>query len=72
MKTLMTSLAALAFASAAAAAPAPGPQPGDHLKLNQIQVVGTHNSYSQPADPRVFAVMKPLIQRPRYMRCTPP
>ncbi len=62
MKTLMTSLAALALASAAAAAPAPGPQPGDQLKLNQIQVVGTHNSYSQPADPRVFAVMKPLIQ----------
>lgn len=58
MKTLMTSLAALAFASAATAAPAPG----DNLKLNQIQVVGTHNSYSQPADPRVFAVMKPLIQ----------
>ncbi|WGU38757.1 Ca2+-dependent phosphoinositide-specific phospholipase C [Phenylobacterium sp. NIBR 498073] len=56
MKTLMTSLAALAFASTAAAAP------GDDLKLNQIQVVGTHNSYSQPADPRVFAVMKPLIQ----------
>ena len=62
MKTLMTSLAALALASAAAAAPAPAPQPGDQLKLNQIQVVGTHNSYSQPADPRVFAVMKPLIQ----------
>lgn len=62
MKTLMTSLAALALASTAAAAPAPSPQPGDQLKLNQIQVVGTHNSYSQPADPRVFAVMKPLIQ----------
>ncbi|WP_312161405.1 Ca2+-dependent phosphoinositide-specific phospholipase C [Phenylobacterium sp.] len=58
MQKLMTSLAALAFASAASAAPAPG----DDLKLNQIQVVGTHNSYSQPADPRVFSVMKPLIQ----------
>ena len=30
-------------------------------RLNQIQVVGTHNSYSQPADPRVFAVMDPLL-----------
>jgi len=31
-------------------------------RLNQIQVIGTHNSYSQPADPRVFAVMKPRLQ----------
>lgn len=32
------------------------------LRLNQIQVVGTHNSYSQPADPRVFEVMNPLMK----------
>lgn len=31
-------------------------------RLNQIQVVGTHNSYSQPADPRVFEVMNPIIR----------
>lgn len=31
-------------------------------RLDQIQVIGTHNSYSQPADPRVFSVMKPLVQ----------
>lgn len=31
-------------------------------RLNQIQVVGTHNSYSQPADPRVFQIMNPLLQ----------
>lgn len=59
MQKLTNSLLALALASTASAALA---APGDDLKLNQIQVVGTHNSYSQPADPRVFAVMKPLIQ----------
>ncbi|CCP17168.1 hypothetical protein SMRA8_2921 [Stenotrophomonas maltophilia RA8] len=32
------------------------------LRLNQIQVIGTHNSYSQPADPRVFEVMDPLLK----------
>lgn len=31
-------------------------------RINQIQVIGTHNSYSQPADPRVFSVMKPILQ----------
>ena len=31
-------------------------------RLDQIQVIGTHNSYSQPADPRVFPAMKPLLQ----------
>ncbi len=28
--------------------------PADQLKINQIQVVGTHNSYHQPVDPRVL------------------
>lgn len=32
------------------------------LRLNQIQVIGTHNSYSLPADPRVFELMMPRIQ----------
>ncbi|ATQ41512.1 Ca2+-dependent phosphoinositide-specific phospholipase C [Caulobacter mirabilis] len=59
MRRLRNSLSALALASVAGAALA---APGDDLKLNQIQVVGTHNSYSQPADPRVFAVMKPRLQ----------
>ncbi|HEX7804053.1 MAG TPA: Ca2+-dependent phosphoinositide-specific phospholipase C [Pseudoxanthomonas sp.] len=27
------------------------------LRINQVQVIGTHNSYSQPADPRVFEIM---------------
>lgn len=34
----------------------------DEPRINQIQVIGTHNSYSQPADPRVFQVMAPLLQ----------
>lgn len=32
------------------------------LPLNQIQVIGTHNSYSLPSDPRVFELMMPRIQ----------
>lgn len=51
-------ISALALASTSTTALAAN----DDLKLNQIQVVGTHNSYSQPADPRVFEVMTPLIQ----------
>lgn len=31
-------------------------------RINQIQVIGTHNSYSQPADPRVFEVMGPRLR----------
>lgn len=30
-------------------------------RLNQIQVIGTHNSYRQAADARVFGVMDPLL-----------
>lgn len=41
-----------------AAAPA---TPEDSLRLNQIQVVGTHNSYHQPADPRVLDWAAPKV-----------
>lgn len=59
MKALLSASAALAvIAIAASTAAAQTPQP----RLNQIQVIGTHNSYSQPADPRVFSVMKPMLQ----------
>ena len=30
-------------------------------KINQIQVVGTHNSYAQPADPKVLDMASPII-----------
>lgn len=33
----------------------------DALSINQIQVVGTHNSYAIPADPRVMALMAPRL-----------
>lgn len=50
-------LLAMMLAAAAAAAPA------DDLRLNQIQVVGTHNSYQLPPDPRVLALMGPRMER---------
>lgn len=39
-------------------APASATEP----RLNQIQVIGTHNSYRQSADARVFGVMDPLLK----------
>jgi hypothetical protein len=33
----------------------------DALSINQIQVVGTHNSYAIPADPRVMVLMAPRL-----------
>jgi Phosphoinositide phospholipase C, Ca2+-dependent len=38
----------------------PGPD-ADALRLNQIQVVGTHNSYQQPMDARVANLMLPRL-----------
>jgi hypothetical protein len=35
--------------------------PSDFLPINAIQVVGTHNSYAMPADPRVMALMAPRL-----------
>lgn len=33
----------------------------DSLKINQIQVLGTHNSYARPVDPRIFELAKPAL-----------
>lgn len=56
-------LAVGAMALAAGALAQSVPRPADEtLKLNQIQVVGTHNSYALPADPRVMAMMAPRIR----------
>ncbi|MDQ4139989.1 MAG: Ca2+-dependent phosphoinositide-specific phospholipase C, partial [Bacteroidota bacterium] len=30
----------------------------DNLSLNQIQVIGSHNSYKQPLDPPVYQMLK--------------
>jgi hypothetical protein len=50
-----------AIALAATAPAQPGPA-SDQLRLNQIQVVGTHNSYALPADPRVMAMLAPRLR----------
>ncbi|MGH1515915.1 phosphatidylinositol-specific phospholipase C domain-containing protein [Chryseobacterium sp. JK1] len=31
------------------------------LKINQLQIVGTHNSYAQPVDPKVLDFVTPII-----------
>lgn len=36
-------------------------RPADDLKINQIQVVGTHNSYSQGVDPQIMAMADAII-----------
>ena len=48
--------AAMALLPRAAAA-----QEGDAVPINMIQVVGTHNSYAMPADPRVMQLMGPRL-----------
>lgn len=32
-----------------------------NIRINQLQVVGTHNSYAQPADPKVLDLVTPII-----------
>jgi Phosphoinositide phospholipase C, Ca2+-dependent len=67
MPRLHTALVALAALLVAAAPAAPGRQeaadldPG--LTLNQSQVLGTHNSYAMPVDPRLLALVDPLLGR---------
>lgn len=50
-------------AGAAAAPPAPDAALAEAAdpRLNEIQVIGTHNSYAVPADPRVMALMAPRV-----------
>ncbi|MCG1035040.1 Ca2+-dependent phosphoinositide-specific phospholipase C [Polaribacter sargassicola] len=33
------------------------------LKINQIQVLGTHNSYAKPVDEKVFTLMNPIFKK---------
>lgn len=33
----------------------------EQLKINQIQVLGTHNSYARPVDPKLFEAIKPML-----------
>ena len=51
---MMAGLAATLCGAMAVAQPASN---ADAVPINAIQVVGTHNSYAIPADPRVMALM---------------
>lgn len=33
----------------------------EDIRINQLQIVGTHNSYAQPVDPRVLDLVTPII-----------
>jgi hypothetical protein len=57
MKKLVIGLAASCAAAALASAQGPAPEP----QINQIQVVGTHNSYSQGIDPRLMAMAEAIV-----------
>lgn len=54
----LRAILAAALASVATIAVA---APGEDLKINQIQVVGTHNSYSQGVDPQIMAMANAII-----------
>ncbi len=65
-------LAALVFAVLTCSAPAPPPELSGTqefpeappaLKINQIQVLGTHNSYAQPVDSNVLAYVDPIVEQ---------
>ncbi|RZF61032.1 hypothetical protein EWE75_19910 [Sphingomonas populi] len=65
MPRYYVSLAALA-AALIAASPAPKPEAADlnpDLKINEIQVLGTHNSYAMPVDKRLLAIVDPILGR---------
>lgn len=62
-KLLLTAAAVLAL-SGAAIAGRPGPEAADlpaSLPINRIQILGTHNSYSLPIDPRLRALLRPVF-----------
>lgn len=53
---LAASLSVLALSAHAEAHP-------KELKLNEIQVLGTHNSYAQPVDKRLLAEVDPILEK---------
>jgi hypothetical protein len=56
-------LALLTASSPVAAFAVEAPQLSPDLKLNQIQVLGTHNSYAMSVDKRLLALVDPLLGR---------
>ena len=59
MKALPLLAATAAVATVAlCAATAPAPKPTPEPLMNQIQVIGSHNSYKQAIDPKLFALLQ--------------
>lgn len=64
MGTLSRTIAAAgALALAAPLLTGAADDPAERLRIDQIQVVGTHNSYALPIDPRVAALAAPQLRR---------
>ncbi|WP_220101280.1 Ca2+-dependent phosphoinositide-specific phospholipase C [Chitinophaga oryzae] len=61
MKTMMTR--ALGTMLLACATTICGAQSLDRLKINQVQVLGTHNSYARPVDAAVLALVDPIFEK---------
>ena len=57
MKKLAIGLGVIASCAAAALAIAQEAPRTDEVRLNEIQVIGTHNSYSQGVDPQLLAMV---------------
>lgn len=66
-------LAALALGTAGVAQPPieAGDLPAS-LPINQLQILGTHNSYSEPIDPRLVKLAEPQLARFQSMLATMP
>ena len=59
---LCAAIALTSFKLTAGVSDAAVPADSREPRLNQIQVIGTHNSYAQPADPRTMALMGPQLK----------
>ncbi len=58
----LITLAAILAATASVAGPTPEASDlSPSLKINEIQVLGTHNSYAMPVDPRLMAIVDPIL-----------
>ncbi|WP_165186705.1 Ca2+-dependent phosphoinositide-specific phospholipase C [Caulobacter soli] len=63
MSRLHVSLAALLALSAAPAFAEEAANLSPDLKVNQLQVLGTHNSYAMPVDKRLLTIVDPILGR---------
>jgi hypothetical protein len=61
---LAAALATLAAAPSHAAAGAPGRGPDARVRMNELQTIGTHNSYKRELSPREEAAFDQLVQAP--------